>query len=76
MEHFEMCISKLIKKLISRKPARRAGSDGSMLPLDQQVRGSIPGEVVIFHLKIFNLGARRGGDVNFLVVRLYITGLD
>ena len=29
------------------------------LPLVQQVRGSIPGGVVNFHLKIFNLGARR-----------------
>ena len=29
-----------------------------------------------FHLKIFNLGARRGGDVHFLIARLYITGLD
>ena len=27
------------------------------LPLIQQVRGSIPGGVVNFHLKIFNLGA-------------------
>ena len=27
------------------------------LPLVQQVRGSIPGEVVNFNLKIFNLGA-------------------
>ena len=45
------------------------------LPLVQQVRGSIPGGVVNFHLKIFNLGARRGGDVHFLIARLYITGL-
>ena len=30
------------------------------LPLVQQVRGSIPGGVVNFHLKIINLGARRG----------------
>ena len=30
------------------------------LPLVQQVRGSIPGGVVNFHLKIFNLGARPG----------------
>ena len=28
------------------------------------------------HLKIFNLGARRGEDVHFLMARLYITGLD
>ena len=48
----------------------------SCLPLVQQVRGSNPGGVVNFHLKIFNLGARRGGDVHFLIARLYITGLD
>ena len=30
------------------------------LPLVQEVRGSIPGGVVKFNLKIFNLGARRG----------------
>ena len=46
------------------------------LPLVQRVRGSIPGGVINFHLKIFNLGARRGGDVHFLIARLYITGLD
>ena len=46
------------------------------LPLIQQVRGSIPGGVVNFLLKIFNLEARRAGDVHFLIVRLYITGLD
>ena len=46
------------------------------LPLVQQVRGSIPGEVLNFNLKIFNLGDRRGGDVHFLIARLYITGLD
>ena len=40
------------------------------LPLIQQVRGSILGGVVNFHLKIFNLGARRGGDVHFLIARL------
>ena len=33
------------------------------LSLVQQGRGSIPGGVVNFHLKIFYLGARRGGDV-------------
>ena len=44
----------------------------------QQVRGSIPDGVVNFNLKIFNLGARRGGDVDlhFLIARLYITVLD
>ena len=35
------------------------------LPLVQQVRGSIPGRVVNFDFKIFNLGARRVGDVHF-----------
>ena len=47
------------------------------LPLVQQVWGSIPGGVVNFHLKIFNLWARGGGgDVHFLIARLYITCLD
>ena len=46
------------------------------LPLVQQVRGSIPGAVENFHLKISNLGARGGGDVHFLIARLYITVLD
>ena len=46
------------------------------LPLVQQVWCSIPGRVVNFHLKIFNLGARRGGDVHFLIARLYVRGLD
>ena len=47
------------------------------LLLVQQVRGSIPGGVVglYFNLKIFNLGARSGGDVHFLIARLYITVL-
>ena len=46
------------------------------LPLAQQVWSLIPSGVVKFHLKIFNLGARRGGDVHFLIARLYITVLD
>ena len=46
------------------------------LPLVQQVRGSILGRVVNFDLKIFNLGARRAGDVHFVIARLYITVLD
>ena len=33
------------------------------LPLVQRVRGLIPGKLVNFHLKIFDLGARRDGDV-------------
>ena len=52
------------------KGARRAGSDGSMSASGQRVWGSIPGGVVNFNLKIFNLGARRGGDVHFLITRL------
>ena len=40
------------------------------LPLVQQIRGSIPGGVVNFNLKIFNLGARRGGDVHCLIAGL------
>ena len=46
------------------------------LPLVQQVQGLIPDGVVHFYLKIFNLGARRGGDVHFIIARLYITCLD
>ena len=46
------------------------------LPLVQQVQGSIPSGVVNINLKIFNLRARRGGDVHFLIARLYITALD
>ena len=48
----------------------------AFLPLVQQVRNSIPGGVVNFNLKIFNLEARRSGDVHFLIARLYITVLD
>ena len=40
------------------------------LPLVQQVRGSIPGGVVNFNLKILNFGARRGGDVQLLISKL------
>ena len=35
-----------------------------------------PVRLVNFNLKIFNLGARRGGDVHFPIARLYITVLD
>ena len=56
--------------------ARRAGSDGSMSASGSAGPGFDPGGVVNFHLKIFNLVARRGGDVHFLIARLYITGLD
>ena len=46
------------------------------LPLVQRVRGSIPGGVVNFHFKMFILEARRGGDLHFILARLYITVLD
>ena len=56
--------------------ARRASSDGSISASGLVGLGFDPGGVVNSHLEIFNLGARRGGDVHFLIVRLYITGLD
>ena len=56
--------------------ARRAGSDGSMSASGSEGLGFDPGRVVNFHLKIFNLSARMGGDVHFLIARLYITVLD
>ena len=59
-----------------KKRARRAGSDGSMSASGSAGPWFDPGEVVNFHLKIFKLGARRGGDVHFLIARLYITSLD
>ena len=59
-----------------RQKLAALGQMVACLPLIQQVRGSIPGGVVNFNLKIFNLGARRGGDVHFLITRLYITVLD
>ena len=55
---------------------RRAASDGSISASGSAGPGSILGEVVNFHLKILNFGARRGGDVHVLVARLYNTGLD
>ena len=42
------------------------------LPLVQQVLGSIPGGVVNFNSKIFNLGARRGGGVHYLIRSMYV----
>ena len=50
--------------------ARRIGSDGSMSASGSADPGFDPRGVVNFHLKIFNLGARRGGDVHFLMARL------
>ena len=43
------------------------------LPLVQQVQGLIPGRVVNFHLKIFNLGAGRGGEVSHTPQHNYTT---
>ena len=48
--------------------ARRAGSDGSMSASGSTGLGFNPWQV--------NLGARRGGDVHFLITRLNFTGLD
>ena len=56
--------------------ARRVGSDGSMSASCSAGPGFDPGGVVNFHLRIFNLEIRRGGDVHFLIARLYITWLD
>ena len=56
--------------------ARRANSDGGMSGSGSAGPGLVPGEVVKFNLKIFNLRARRGGDVHFIIARLYMTGLD
>ena len=55
--------------------ARCAGSDGSMSTSGSADPGFDPRRVVNFHLKIFNLVARRGGDVHFLIARLYIQTL-
>ena len=73
-----MCVSFGLK-VLSYIPTMKLAALAQMvacLPLVQWVRGSIPGRVVNFHMKIFNLGARRGGDVHFLIARLYITGQD
>ena len=56
--------------------ARRAGSDGSMSASGSAGPGFDPRRGSKFNLKIFNLGARRGGYVHFLIGRLYITVLD
>ena len=61
---------------ITFNPARRVGSDGSMSASGSAGLGFDPGAVVNFHLKIFNLGARRGGDVHFLITSSYITVQD
>ena len=65
--HLYVIITK--NKIIARISLNKLAALAQMvvcLPLVQEVRGSIPDGVVNFHLKIFNLGARRGGDVHFL----------
>ena len=42
------------------------------LPLVQLVRGSMPGEVEDFIGKILNLGARSGGDEQFLITIVHL----
>ena len=64
-----------VGNLLCRHPSYQKYSD-PLEPISGYATGSIPGGVVNFNLKIFNLGARRGGDVQFLIARLYITGLD
>ena len=51
--------------------ACRAGSDGSMSASGSAGPGFDP-----WRGSKFSFGARRGGDVHFLITRLYITGLD
>ena len=65
-------MQKLIQGCAQTYEASRIAALAQMvacLPLVQRVRGSIPCGVVNFHLKIFNFGARRGGDVHFLIAR-------
>ena len=79
---FQFFISHIIKPILYIDVALCTGASYAALaqmvaclPLVQQVRCSIPGGVVNFHLKILNLVTRRSGDVHFLIARLYITGL-
>ena len=58
------------------RESHRAGSDGSMPASGSAGQGFDPGGLVNFDLKIFSLGARKYGDVQFLIARLYITVLD
>ena len=56
--------------------ARRAGSDGSMFASGSVGPGFDPRRGSKFSFENFEPRARRGGDVHFLIARLYITGLD
>ena len=71
-----ICIFEILGRVNISGHARRAGSDGSMSASGPAGPGFDPRQVVNFNFKIFNLGDRRGGDVQFLIARLYITGLD
>ena len=55
---------------------QRTGSDGIMSASGPAGLEFDPRRVENFCLKIFNLEATRGGDVHFLIARLYITDLD
>ena len=71
-----VALSIIISSNITALLSRCAGSDGSISASGSTGPGFDPRRVVNFHLKIFSLGTRRGGDVHFLIARLYITGLD
>ena len=75
---FPRCLLCLSRRRTSQPNvvSRSAGSDGSMSASGSAGPGFDPRRGSKFHLKIFNPGARRGGDVHFLIARLYITGLD
>ena len=62
-----------MKRFIGTDTARRARSDGSMSASGSAGPGFNPR---LGNLKIFNFGTRGGGDVHFLIARLYITSLD
>ena len=71
---YKSCMKNIVNNLLKLHAA--LAQMVAYRPLVQQVRSSIHGGVVNFNLKIFNLGAKRGGDVHFLIARLYISGLD
>ena len=54
--------------------ARRTSSDGSMPASGSAGPGFDPRRGIKFSFENFQPRARRGGDVHFLIARLYITG--
>ena len=56
--------------------ARRAGSDGSMSASGSASPGFDPRRGGKFSFENFQPRATRGGDVHFLIARLYVTVLD